>query len=125
MIASSPALAERMRSCRANVLFAPNVADTGAFARALEPGPVDPVLAALPEPRIVFVGAIAAKKLDFELLPGSPRARGLVAGAGRPGRAGRPRHRRLRADARANIHLLGPRAHADLPERRCAARPSG
>ena len=68
VLASSPALAERMRTLSDNVLYAPNVADTALFSRALEPGPVDPALAALPEPRITFTGAVVSKKLDFDLL---------------------------------------------------------
>ncbi len=68
VIASSPALAERMRTLSSHVLYAPNVADTERFATALDAGSGRRALAALPEPRIVFVGAIAAKKLDFELL---------------------------------------------------------
>ncbi len=64
VLASAPALAERMRALNDNVLYAPNVADTAAFATALDDGPIDPALAALPAPRIVFTGAIAAKKLD-------------------------------------------------------------
>src|SRR5262249_56944425 len=68
VLASAPALAQRMRELNDNVLYAPNVADTAAFATALEPGPVDAALAALPEPRIVFTGAIPATKLDLGLL---------------------------------------------------------
>ena len=113
MIASSPALAERMRTLSSHVLYAPNVADTDLFATALDPGPVDPRLSVLPEPRIVFVGAIAAKKLDLELLEGLADARrdwtfALVG----PGRARRPRHRRVRARRpaeRAPARRLAPR----------------
>src|SRR5690606_21019392 len=54
VLASAPSLAARLRALSDNVLDAPNVADTDAFATALEPGPVDAALAALPRPRIVF-----------------------------------------------------------------------
>jgi glycosyltransferase involved in cell wall biosynthesis len=116
VIASSPALADRMRRVSANVLFAPNVADTASFARALEPGPVDDALASLPEPRIVFVGAIAAKKLDFELLLRVARARrdwtlALVGPIG----LGDPETDSSELGAEPNIYLLGPRDHQDLP----------
>lgn len=116
VIASSPPLAERMRQLSSNVLFAPNVADTASFARALEPGPVDEALASLPEPRIVFVGAIAAKKLDFELLVGLARARrewtlALIGPVG----LGDPDTDVSELAREPNIHLLGPRRHQDLP----------
>jgi glycosyltransferase involved in cell wall biosynthesis len=116
VLASAPTLAERMRTLNPRVLYAPNVADTAAFATALEPGPVDPGLASLPEPRIVFVGAVAAIKLDIELLVGLARLRpswsiALVGpvGLGDPG-----------TDVGAlrtvpNIHLLGVRGHDELP----------
>jgi glycosyltransferase involved in cell wall biosynthesis len=140
-LASAPALAARMRELSGNVLYAPNVADTELFARALEPSPSnlhpsaslhespgddppdrgtiaqpDPAVAALPRPRIVFTGAIVAKKLDVPMLAALARARpewsfafvGPV-GAGDPG-----------TDVSAlseepNIHLLGTRAYEQLP----------
>lgn len=116
VIASAPALADRMRRLSTNVLFAPNVADTASFARALEPGPVDEALASLTEPRIVFVGAIAAKKLDFELLLGIARARrdwtfALIGPIG----LGDPETDVSELAGEPNIHLLGPREHQDLP----------
>jgi hypothetical protein len=42
VIASAPELVTKMRELNPNVHFGPNVADTELFARALEPGPVDP-----------------------------------------------------------------------------------
>jgi glycosyltransferase involved in cell wall biosynthesis len=116
VIASAPPLAERMRGCSRNVLLAPNVADTAGFAAALEPGLVDPQLASLPEPRIVFVGAIAAKKLDFELVIGIARSHrewslALVGPIG----LGDPDTDVSALAAEPNVHLLGPRAHSDLP----------
>jgi glycosyltransferase involved in cell wall biosynthesis len=161
VLASAPALAARMRELSKNVLYAPNVADTELFARALEPSPPpqstpapgapdpsrsdpspsaprtsnpsrpdpspldpihpapvteDPAVAALPRPRIVFTGAIVAKKLDVPLLTALARARAewsfaLVGpvGAGDPG-----------TDVSAlsdepNIHLLGTRTYEQLP----------
>jgi len=117
VIASSPALAERMRKLSGHVLYAPNVADTDRFATTLEPGPVDPELQALPEPRIVFVGAIAAKKLDFALLDALATARpdwtfALVGPVG----LGDPDTDTSALTAHANVHLLGARPQARLPE---------
>lgn len=116
VIASSPALADRMRTLTTHVLYAPNVADTELFATALAPGLVDPQLAALPEPRIVFVGAIAAKKLDLELLGALADARldwtfALVGPVG----LGDPDTDISALAARPNIHLLGARAQTALP----------
>lgn len=68
VLGSAPELVERMRRVNPNVHEAVNVADTAAFATALEEGPEDPALAALPTPRIVFVGAIIAAKIDIPLV---------------------------------------------------------
>jgi glycosyltransferase involved in cell wall biosynthesis len=116
VIASSPALAERMRTMSSRVMYAPNVADTDRFATALERGSVDPALAALPEPRIVFVGAIAAKKLDFALLGALADARpdwtfALVGPVG----LGDPGTDVSALTAHANVHLLGARPQTRLP----------
>jgi len=117
VIASSPALAERMQAISSHVLFAPNVADTAVFATALDPGPVDAPLAALPEPRIVFVGAIAEKKLDFELLDGIAAARPdwTIALIGPVG-LGDPGTDVTALAARPNVHLLGARPQPALPD---------
>jgi glycosyltransferase involved in cell wall biosynthesis len=117
VIASAPALAERMRALSGNVLLAPNVADTALFATVLAPGPVDAALAALPEPRIVFVGAIAAKKLDFELIEQVATAHpdwslALVGPVG----LGEPDTDVSALAAVPNVHLLGHRDHERLPE---------
>lgn len=116
VLASAPALAERMRSLAGNVLYAPNVADTALFATALQPGPVDPAIESLPSPRLVFQGAIVATKLDVALLAELARLRPewsivLVGprGAGDPGGDLSPLERS------PNIHLVGPREEADLP----------
>lgn len=116
VLCSAPKLAERMRAFNANVLYAPNVADVDAFAAALDDGPRDAALEALPAPRIVFTGAIAAKKLDYDLLIGLARARrdwsiALVGpvGIGDPGTDVGP------LGAEPNLHLLGRRDYADLP----------
>ena len=117
VIASSPVLEERMRTLSSRVLYAPNVADTELFATALDAGPVDPQLSALPEPRIVFVGAIAAKKLDLELLGALAEARSewtfaLVGPVG----LGDPDTDVSALAARPNVHLLGARAQTALPD---------
>jgi glycosyltransferase involved in cell wall biosynthesis len=117
VLASAPKLAERLRKFSSNVIDAPNVADTGMFSRALEPGQEDAAMAALPRPRIVFTGAIVATKLDLPLLLALARARpawsfALVGPVG----PGDP-HTDVSALAAApNVHLLGPRSYAELPD---------
>lgn len=106
-----------MRALSDNVLEAPNVADTALFARALEPGPVDAALQILPQPRIVFTGAVVRTKLDFDLIAQLARREpdwtfALVGPAG----AGDPTTDLSALRAAPNIHLLGRRAYADLPD---------
>jgi glycosyltransferase involved in cell wall biosynthesis len=116
VLASAPRLAERLRAWSGNVLYAPNVADTELFAGALDEGPLDAAIAALPTPRIVFTGAIVATKLDFPLLIALARLRpqwsfALVGPVG----AGDPRTDAGPLQAEPNIHLLGHREYAELP----------
>jgi glycosyltransferase involved in cell wall biosynthesis len=116
VIASSRPLARRMRELNGNVLEAPNVADTALFATALEPGPVDPAIAVLPEPRIVFTGAVTATKLDLGLIEAIARARpdwsiALVGPVG----AGDPSTDVSGLASVGNVHLLGPRTYEELP----------
>ncbi len=116
VLASAPALAVRMGTLNDNVLYAPNVADTTTFATALTPGPVDPAIAALPHPRIVFTGAVVATKLDVPLLVDVARARpeysfALVGPTG----MGDPSTDVSALHDVPNIHLLGGRHHTALP----------
>lgn len=117
VLASSPALAARMRALSDNVLEAQNVADTQLFSTALGPGRVDPGVAALDSPRIIFMGAIVSIKLDFELLVALARERPaytlvLVGPVG----PGDPSTDVSLLEAEPNIHLLGTRAQAELPD---------
>jgi glycosyltransferase involved in cell wall biosynthesis len=116
VLASAPALAERMRLLSRNVLYAPNVADTALFATALEPGPVDAAVASLSRPCLIFQGAIVATKLDVGLLaevaglrPGWSVVLVGPRGAGDPGGDLSP------LDRAPNVHMIGPRGAADLP----------
>jgi glycosyltransferase involved in cell wall biosynthesis len=116
VLASAPALAERMRTLSGKVMYAPNVADTALFATALEEGPVDPALAALPGPRVVFTGAIVTTKLDLPLLVALARARpswsfALIGPVG----PGDPRADVSALVAEPNVHLLGARSYRELP----------
>jgi glycosyltransferase involved in cell wall biosynthesis len=117
VIASAPALAERMRTLSPHVLYAPNVADTPTFATALLPGPVDPGIESLPRPRLVFHGAIVATKLDLSLLAELARLRPrwsiVLVG---PEGAGDPGGDLSSLRDAANVHLIGARPAAKLPE---------
>lgn len=116
VLASAPRLAERMRALSDNVLYAPNVADTGAFSAALDEGRVDEALGALPRPRLVFTGAIAEKKLDLPLLAEVARARRdwTIALVGPVG-LGDPHTDVAALEAEPNVHLLGARRYEELP----------
>jgi glycosyltransferase involved in cell wall biosynthesis len=117
VLASAPALAERLRRVSTNVLDAPNVADTELFSRALRPGAVDPAIAALASPRIVFTGAIVSIKLDMPLIVELARLRprwsfALVGPIG----PGDPSTDVSSLQAEPNIHLLGARSYGELPD---------
>jgi glycosyltransferase involved in cell wall biosynthesis len=120
VLASAPALAERLRTISSNVMDAPNVADTELFSRALipsPPAPLDPGMAALPAPRIVFTGAIVALKLDLPMLSELARLRrswsfALVGPVG----PGEPDTDISALTAEPNIHLLGARSYGELPD---------
>lgn len=117
VFATSTPLAERMSQLSDRVVNMPNVADTGLFSLALDEGPVDEAIAALPQPRIVFIGAVVGTKLDFELIAALARARpewsiALVGPVG----AGDPSTDVSALEAEPNIHLLGSRPHDALPE---------
>jgi glycosyltransferase involved in cell wall biosynthesis len=117
IFASAPELVSRMREFNDNVHHAPGVTDTHMFATALDPGPVDPALASLPRPRVLFIGAILAATIDVEMVarlaalrPGWSFAFVGPVGQGDP-------HTNIDALRQApNIHLLGTRPHERLPE---------
>ena len=117
VLASAPELVERMRTLHGDVHYAPNVADTALFATTLRPGPVDPAMEALGRPRVLFVGAIVANKLDLALIAELSRLRPdwAFAFVGPVG-PGDP-HTDVEALRRLpNVHLLGHRAYAELPD---------
>jgi glycosyltransferase involved in cell wall biosynthesis len=116
VIASSEPLRARLADETENVRLMTNVADTDAFSRALQPGPVDPAIESLPHPRIVFVGAVSSIKVDVELVCEVARERPTwsIALVGPVG-LGDPRMDVSALRAESNIHLLGTRPHDLLP----------
>jgi glycosyltransferase involved in cell wall biosynthesis len=117
ILASAPELVARMQTLNSNVQYAPNVADTKLFASALAPGPIDPAVAALPQPRIVFIGAILAAKIDLELVAALARSRPAwsFAFVGPIG-PGDPHTDVSALRELANVHLLGHRRYERLPD---------
>jgi glycosyltransferase involved in cell wall biosynthesis len=116
VLASAPAIAERLRFLHPNVVDAPNVADVDFFATALEPGPVDAAIEALPRPRVVFTGAVVPTQVDLDWLAALARERpdwsfALVGPIG----FGDPRSDVSALRAVPNIHLLGARPYDELP----------
>ena len=116
VLASSTPLAQRMASLSDNVHYLPNVADTDLFATAREPGRVDPRLAALPQPRIVFTGAVVSTKLDIALVTELAGLRPdwsivLVGPVG----LGDPLTDPAALTRVPNVHLLPARPYRELP----------
>jgi glycosyltransferase involved in cell wall biosynthesis len=114
---TSPALQRRLGSLNPRTHFYPNVADGAHFGQALEPAlPLPADLAAIPRPRLGFVGAISAYKLDLALLEQLARTHAnwslvLIGPVGE----GDPDTDVTALTALANVHLLGPRPYAALP----------
>lgn len=116
ILASAPELVTRMSALNHNVHYAPNVADTKLFAQALQEGEVDAEVAACPQPRIVFVGAILAAKIDIDLVAALARLRPqwTFAFIGPIG-PGDPRTNVQGLKELPNVKLLGHRPYEQLP----------
>lgn len=66
---TSPSLQQRLAAqAGSRVHYFPNVADYDHFAAAQQPGPLPPDLAAIPAPRIGFIGTLKDYKIDFDLI---------------------------------------------------------
>jgi glycosyltransferase involved in cell wall biosynthesis len=110
-------LLETRRARSQSIHYFPNVADFEHFAQARDAATAVPAdLAALPGPRIGFVGAISDQKVDLALVRAVAEAHpewsiALIGkiGEGDPWASVEP----LRG--LPNVHLLGPRAYAALP----------
>lgn len=117
VFATSRPLADRLRALHNRVVLAENVADVPHFRRALFSDTViPPDLRVLPKPVIGFVGNLANKKVDFDLLKGVARGRpewsfALIG----PAAIGDPDTDLTALAGLANVHLFGPRPFGDLP----------
>jgi len=114
---TSPTLQERCRQHNPNTHFLPNVVDTEHFGTALEPGPIPPDLASIPEPRICYHGVLSDFKIDFQLLLDLARRKPewswVLIGEEREGQKSP-----LVAELKTlpNVHFLGYRPYAELPD---------
>lgn len=117
VIASSAPLAVRFAGRHPRVLTLPNVADLDAYPRPGSALPEPRELAILPRPRIVYLGNLAAFKVDLALLAQAVRRRPGFAwvfiGDIGLGEAATPV-----AELRGlpNVYLLGPQPRARLAE---------
>jgi glycosyltransferase involved in cell wall biosynthesis len=114
---TSPELQRRLAPHNPHTHFDPNVADGAHFARARDPALALPAdLASIPVPRLGFVGAISAYKLDLALLEqlalGHPDWSFVLIG---PVGEGDPDTDVAALARPANVHLLGPRPYGSLP----------
>jgi glycosyltransferase involved in cell wall biosynthesis len=114
---TSEALKEKCQPFNANTHYFPNVADVDHFGKARQQGPLPDDLASIPGPRIGYVGALSDFKVDFALIRDVAQARPdwhwVVIGAEREGQHS-PLVEALRAFP--NVHFLGDKPYADLPD---------
>jgi glycosyltransferase involved in cell wall biosynthesis len=93
-----------------------NVADIDHFAAARQPGPIATDLAAIPQPRLGYIGVLSDFKTDFELVDATARARPdwhfVFIGEEREGQSSAA-IARLRT--RPNVHFLGWKPYSQLP----------
>jgi glycosyltransferase involved in cell wall biosynthesis len=111
------ALEERCRKFNSNTHFLSNVADANHFGRALESNDLPSDLAGIPVPRLVYHGVLSDFKVDFDLLIKSARLRPdwhwVLIGEQREGQES---EMLAELSVLPNVHLLGYRAYAELPE---------
>ena len=117
VFATSTPLLAKCAAINANSFFFSNVADVEHFGRAIGEGPLPAELASIPRPRLGYHGVLSDFKIDFQLLLDVARRRPdwhtVVIGEEREGQADS-----IVAEMRKlpNVHLLGYRPYADLPE---------
>lgn len=110
-------LRDTRRRLNPNTHYFPNVADFDHFAKALSPDTQIPEdLGRLPRPRIGFVGAISAYKLDFSLVRALAEShpQWSIVLIGKVGEGDPWTNVDVLRDV-PNVHLLGPRPYAELP----------
>jgi glycosyltransferase involved in cell wall biosynthesis len=123
VVVTAPHLAERWGSLTPHLHLMPNVADTDLFRQALDDGPEHPLLTGIPTPRIGYIGALDAYKVNYALMADVARLRpdvhfvcvGPLGVGDRTGQKDLPQ--------RPNIHYIGYLPQHELPAvlRGCAA----
>ena len=113
---TSPDLQASLMRLNACTYHYGNVADQAHFAAALEAPSAPAPLAGIPRPRLIFVGAIDAYKLDLPMLMVLARQRSdwswvLVGPVGEAD----PGTSIAALQALPNVHVMGLQAYADLP----------
>jgi glycosyltransferase involved in cell wall biosynthesis len=117
VFATSPALRDRCAAVAPErTHYFPNVADVDHFAAARRDGPIPPDLAAIPRPRLGYVGVLSDLKLDLDLVERVVSRNAdwhwVFIGDEREGQSN-PALARLAT--RPNVHMLGWRPYASLP----------
>ncbi len=115
VFAVSRNLFDRARALNPHTWELPNATDLAVIGRAAVDGPMDGAVAALPRPRIGYVGQIA-DKLDYALIArvADLRPAWSFIFVGNVWENHRAEVERL--SARPNVHFLGRRAYAELPD---------
>lgn len=114
---TSPNLQSLHEKLNPRTFYFPNVCDYDHFKTALDPSlDLPEELAAIPAPRIGFVGAISAYKLDFAMIAGIARSRPdwnfvFVGEIGE----GDPLTDASEITGLRNLHFMGGRAYRSLP----------
>lgn len=114
---TSAALLDLCKPHNPHTWYFPNVVDAEHFGKALQPGPIPEDLARIPEPRLAYIGALSDYKVDFRLLHDTARAhpewQWVLIGDEREGQQD-PWLAAMRE--LPNVHLLGHRDYAQLPD---------
>jgi glycosyltransferase involved in cell wall biosynthesis len=113
---TSPDLQASLMRLNACTYHYGNVADQAHFAAALDAPPAPDGLAGIPKPRLMFVGAIDAYKLDLLMLTALARQRSDWSWVllGPVGEAD-PDTSIAALQALPNVHVMGLQAYDDLP----------
>jgi glycosyltransferase involved in cell wall biosynthesis len=121
VFATSPVLAARLRQFRSRPIeLVPNVADVPLFSRAVTDDLAEPpALATLPRPRAVYVGNLAAYRVDVSLLEALavqlPDVQFVIIGAIGLGDIAAPPAALRSLLARPNVHTRSAVPQAELP----------
>ena len=117
VVTTTPFLQQRCEPRAHRCVQFANAVDVQHFQQALDPRLALPTdLLGIPEPRLMFVGAIAAYKLNLPLLAELARAcpQWSIVLIGAVGEGDPSTTLAAVADC-PNLHLLGPRAYGELP----------